>query len=71
MKIRVIIHPAEEGSYTADGVEFILAEINKFDAEIELTRQNKELMAFLADRAKQTKTFSAAEVRARLGLTSD
>jgi hypothetical protein len=56
---------------TADGVEFILAEINNFDAEIELTRQNQELMAFLADRGKQTKTFSAAEVRARLGLTSD
>jgi hypothetical protein len=56
---------------TADGVEFILAEINNFDAEIELTRQKKELMAFLTDRAKQTKTFSAAEVRARLGLTSD
>lgn len=54
---------------TADGVEFILAEINNFDAEIELTRQNKELMAFLTDRAKQTKTFSAAEVRARLGLS--
>ncbi|MEG4441600.1 hypothetical protein QUB47_27445 [Microcoleus sp. AT9_B5] len=56
---------------TADGVEFILAEIDNFDAEIQLTRQNKELMAFLTDRGKQTKTFSAAEVRARLGLTSD
>lgn len=69
MKIRAIIHPAEEGGYTADGVDFFVAEINNFDAEIEVTRQNKELMAFLTDRAKQTKTLSAAEVRARLGLS--
>lgn len=53
---------------TADGLEFILAEINNFDEEIELTRQNQELMAFLNDRGQQTKTISAAEVRARLGL---
>jgi phosphoserine phosphatase len=55
---------------TADGLEFILAEINNFDDEIELTRQNQELMAFLNDRGQQTKTISAAEVRARLGLTN-
>ncbi|MCU0546027.1 MAG: hypothetical protein MUE44_28315 [Oscillatoriaceae cyanobacterium Prado104] len=55
---------------TADGLEFILAEINNFDREIELTRQNQELMAFLNGRGQQTKTLSAAEVRARLGLTS-
>ncbi len=54
---------------TEDGLEFILAEINNFDQEIELTRQNQELMAFLGDRGQQTKTISAAEVRARLGLT--
>jgi phosphoserine phosphatase len=55
---------------TADGLEFILAEINNFDKEIDLTRQNQELMAFLDDRGQQTKTISAAEVRARLGLTN-
>ncbi|OCQ95026.1 hypothetical protein BCD67_02795 [Oscillatoriales cyanobacterium USR001] len=58
---------------TADGLEFVLAEINNFDPfdrEIELTRQNQELMALLNDRGQQTKTISAAEVRARLGLTS-
>jgi hypothetical protein len=54
---------------TADGFEFILAEINDFDREIELTRKNKKLMEFLEKRAKQTKTVSAAEARARLGLT--
>lgn len=52
----------------ADGVEFILAEIDNFDREIELTRKNKKLMAFLEKRAKQTTTVSAAEARARLGI---
>ena len=54
-----------------DGLEFILAEINDFDREIELTRQNREFMAFLDERGKQTKTVSAAEARARLGLTDE
>ena len=56
---------------TSDGVEFILAEVNDFDREIELTRQNQEFMAFLDERGKQTKTVSAAEARARLGLTNE
>ncbi|GET39826.1 hypothetical protein [Microseira wollei] len=56
---------------TPDGVEFILAEVNDFDREIELTRQNQEFMAFLDERGQQTKTVSAAEARARLGLTNE
>ncbi|MFB2975571.1 hypothetical protein [Microseira sp. BLCC-F43] len=56
---------------TPDGLEFILAEINDFDREIELTRQNREFMAFLDERGQQTKTVSAAEARARLGLTEE
>ena len=51
---------------TADGLEFIIAQIDDFNREIELTRQNKELMAFLDRRAEQTKTVSAAEAKARL-----
>ena len=53
---------------TADGLEFILAEVDDFDREIELTRKNKKLIEFLDKRAKQTKTVSAAEARVRLGL---
>ncbi|MBI4785776.1 MAG: hypothetical protein HY782_01855 [Chloroflexi bacterium] len=53
---------------TADGLEFILAEVDDFDREIELTRKNKKLMDFFEKRAKQTKTVSAAEARVRLGL---
>ena len=44
--------------------------IDGFDREIELTCQNSELMAFLDQRGRSTKTVSAAEARARLGLTS-
>ena len=39
-----------------DGSEFILAEIDTFDREIELTRQNKSLMTLLERRAKQNRT---------------
>ena len=56
---------------TTDGIEFILAEINDFNREIELTRQNEELMAFLDRRAQATKTVSSKEARTRLGLTKD
>ena len=42
-------------------------EIDNFDREIELTRQNSELMALLDQRGRSTKTVSAAEARARLG----
>jgi len=53
---------------SADGHEFILAEVDDFDREIELTRQNKELMALLDQRAKQTKTIPLDEVKAEMGL---
>ena len=51
-----------------DGDEFILAEIDDFDREIELTRRNKKLMKFLDKCGKQTKTLKASEVRQQLGL---
>ncbi len=55
---------------TASGLEFILAEVNDFDREIELTRENKKLMDLLDKRAKQTRTVSSADARVRLGLGS-
>ena len=51
-----------------DGHEFILAELDDFNRELELTRQNQELMKFLDERGKQTKTMKAAEVKRQLGL---
>lgn len=50
------------------GQEFILAEIDDFNREIELTGQNKSLMKLLDARGKQTKTVKAADVKKRLGL---
>ena len=51
-----------------DGVEFILAEIDDFDAEIELTRKNAKLMKFLEARARQTETIPLAKVKEELDL---
>ena len=51
-----------------DGYEFILAEIDDFNREIELTRKNKKLMQLLDERGRQTRTLKAAEVRAQLGV---
>ncbi|MBU0568078.1 hypothetical protein KJ693_04850 [bacterium] len=51
---------------TLDGREFILAEVDDFDKEIELTRQNQELMKFLEERSKETETFTLKQVRQQL-----
>jgi len=51
-----------------DGREFIVAELDDFDREIELQRQNKEFMRFLDERGKEKATISAEEARRRLGL---
>jgi hypothetical protein len=53
---------------TADGHNFILAEIENFDHEIELTRQNEQLMRLLDERGQEKATISIAEARARLGI---
>ena len=52
-----------------EGAEFILAEIDDFSREIELTRQNKALMKFLNARARHKGTVSVEEARTLLGLT--
>ncbi len=50
-----------------DGREFVLAEIDDFCREIELTRENKKLMAFLDRRGREKATISFAEAKRRLG----
>ena len=50
------------------GQEFILAEIDDFDREIQLTRQNRQLMKFL-DSRKSPETVSAAEAKRRLEIS--
>lgn len=51
-----------------DGREFIVAEVDDFDREIQLQRQNKEFMAFLDERGRERATISAEEARRRLGI---
>ena len=53
---------------SADGQEFILAEIDDFDREIKLTRRNRAFMKLLDARARPTKTVSLAEAKRRLGV---
>ncbi len=52
----------------ADGSEFILAEIDAFDHEVKLTRQNQPLMELLKQRAQQPKRVSLTEAKKRLGV---
>lgn len=53
---------------TVDGREFLLAEVDDSDREIELTRQNEELMRLLDRRGQEKATISLAEAKARLGV---
>ena len=43
-------------------------ELDDFDREVELTRQNKTLMEFLDRRAQETSRITLAEAKAQLGL---
>lgn len=54
---------------TEDGREFVLAEIDDFDREIELTRENEDLMRLLDSRGQEKATVSMDEARARLGVS--
>ncbi len=51
-----------------DGREFILAKLDDFDREVELTRGNRELIKLLDQRSQETETVSLQEARTRLGL---
>ena len=55
---------------TQDGREFILAEIDDFDDEIEAVSQNRELLELLEERSKEKAKggYSLEEVKKRLGL---
>lgn len=52
----------------SDGRKFILAEIDSFDRELELTRQNEELMDFLDRRSEEGETYRLEEVKQQLGI---
>jgi hypothetical protein len=51
-----------------EGEEFILAEVDAFDREIELARQDHAFMKFLDSRSRQAETVSSQQARNLLGL---
>ena len=53
---------------TEDGRQFVLAEIDDFDREIELTRENDDLMRLLNSRGREKATISMDEAKTRLGV---
>lgn len=53
-----------------DGREYILAEIDSFNQEVTLTRENQSVMDLLALRRKPSKRISLAEAKAQLGIDS-
>ena len=52
----------------SDGREFVIAEIDSFDRELELTRQNQELIELLDQRSEEKETYTLKEVRHQLGI---
>jgi len=53
---------------TPGGRQFVLAEIDDFEEEVRLVRENAELMAFLKARSSGSRTLTEAQLRKRLGL---
>ena len=51
-----------------DGHEFVLAEIEDFNQEIELIRRNDKLMKLLDERGQEKATVSLREARRRLRI---
>ena len=53
---------------TRDGRQFVVAEIDDFETEVRLVRENSELMEFLRQRSVPGKAYSLEEVRRELKL---
>lgn len=53
---------------TQDGREFVLAEVDDFDKEVELVRHHQDLMSFLDQRSLETKALTVSQVREKLDL---
>ncbi|NJL46322.1 MAG: hypothetical protein HC929_00915 [Leptolyngbyaceae cyanobacterium SM2_5_2] len=53
---------------TPDGKEFILAALDDFAHEVELTRQNPALMALLDRRGHEESIVKLSSLKAQLGL---
>ena len=53
---------------TSDGRQFVVAEIDDFENEVRLVREQKELMDLLAERSSDTKRFTLDEIKRELNL---
>ena len=53
---------------TPEGREFILSEVDDFEAEVEALRQNPELLEYLDERWRDQETYTLDEVRKKLEL---
>jgi hypothetical protein len=51
-----------------DGRQFVLAEIDDFEAEVRLVREQKQLMEFLNARSDASRTLSLGDVKEALHL---
>ena len=51
-----------------DGRQFVVAEIDDFETEVRLVRENAELMEFLRQRSAPGRTYTLDEVRKELNL---
>ncbi len=53
---------------TPEGQEFMLAQLEDFEQEVELVRQNPELMQLLKERSKEPATYTLDQIREQLNL---
>ncbi len=53
---------------TSDGRQFILEEVDSFDREIELVRQNQELMDFLEKRSEDQNVYTLDQAKQKLNI---
>ncbi len=53
---------------TAQGKQFVLAELDDFDLEVDKLRNSKEFMAFLEQRSKERGITSIEQLRQELGI---
>ena len=51
-----------------NGAVFAVTQVDDFDVEVELLKNNPEFMAWMADLSKEQPTISARQLREELGL---
>ncbi len=68
LKIRLTDPKWHRPGKTKQGKQFLLAEIDDFELEVEMLKNSEEFMAFLDERSKERATTSIEELRKELGI---